>query len=99
MPKEKQNKKRYHARPVSDETVDTEDLIRRIHSRCTLTESDIIVTLQELKIELSICLKKGKKVHIDGLGFFQVTLSCEEEFRKPLPHDTNHGLQTYKKAD
>lgn len=83
MPKEKQNKKRYHARPVSDETVDTEDLIHRIHSRCTLTESDIIATLQELKIELAICLKKGKKVHIDGLGFFQVTLSCEEEIRDP----------------
>lgn len=31
MPKEKKNKRRYHARPVSFETVNTEKLAYRIH--------------------------------------------------------------------
>lgn len=31
MPKEKKNKVRYHARPISYETVDTENLVYRIH--------------------------------------------------------------------
>ena len=70
---------RYHARPISYETVDTENLVYRIHERCSLSPSDVIATLEELKYEVAQCLKEGKKVHIDGLGYLQVTLSCEEE--------------------
>ena len=40
MPKEKKNKVRYHARPISYETVDTENLVYRIHERCSLSPSD-----------------------------------------------------------
>ena len=47
MPKEKKNKTRYHARPVSFETVNTEKLAYRIHDRSTLRVSDIISTLEE----------------------------------------------------
>ena len=83
MPKEKKNKVRYHARPISYETVDTENLVYRIHERCSLSPSDVIATLEELKYEVAQCLKEGKKVHIDGLGYLQVTLSCEEEIRDP----------------
>ena len=73
MPKEKKNKVRYHARPISYETVDTENLVYRIHERCSLSPSDVIATLEELKYEVAQCLKEGKKVHIDGLGYLQNT--------------------------
>lgn len=61
MPKEKKNKTRYHARPVSFETVNTEKLAYRIHDRSTLRVSDIISTLEELKNEVAQCLLEGKK--------------------------------------
>lgn len=83
MPEDKKNKVRYHARPVSYETVDTKKLVYRIHDRCSLSPSDVISTLEELKYEVAQCLKEGKKVHIDGLGYLQITLSCEEEIRDP----------------
>ena len=83
MPKEKKNKVRYHARPISYETVNTKKLVYRIHDRCSLSPSDVTATLEELKYEVAQCLKEGKKVHIDGLGYLQVTLSCEEEIRDP----------------
>lgn len=83
MPEEKKNKVRYHARPISFETVDTEKLVYRIHNRCSLSPSDIIATLEELKYEVAQCLKEGRKVHIDGLGYLQIALSCEEEIRDP----------------
>ena len=83
MPKEKKNKVRYHARPISFETVNTEKLVYRIHDRCSLSPSDVIATLEELKYEVAHCLKEGKKVHINGLGYLQITLSCEEEIRDP----------------
>lgn len=60
MPKEKKNKTRYHARPVSFETVNTEKLAYRIHDRSTLRVSDIISTLEELKNEVAQCLLEGK---------------------------------------
>ena len=37
MPKEKKNKVRYHARPINYETVDTENLVYRIHGRYSYT--------------------------------------------------------------
>ena len=37
MPKEKKNKVRYHARPISYETVNTKKLVYRIHDRCSLS--------------------------------------------------------------
>lgn len=36
MPKERKNKVRYHARPISFETVNTEKLVYRIHDRAHL---------------------------------------------------------------
>lgn len=78
MPEDKKNKIRYHARPVSFGTVSSEKIIARIHNRCTLRESDIVAALNELKMELANCLKDGQKVHIEGLGYFQLSLSCEE---------------------
>ena len=41
MPKEKKNKTRYHARPVSFETVNTEKLAYRIHDRTKLGVSNM----------------------------------------------------------
>lgn len=78
MPEDKKNKTRYHARPVSFGTVSSEKVIARIHNRCTLRKSDIVAALNELKMELANCLKDGQKVHIEGLGYFQRSLSCEE---------------------
>lgn len=83
MPEEKKNKVRYHARPVSFETVNTEKLAYRIHSRSSLRVSDIKAVLTEIKDEVAQCLMEGKKVHVEGLGFFQVTLSCVDEIRDP----------------
>lgn len=78
MPEGKKNIKRYHARPVSYGTVSSDKVIARIHDRCTLRESDVVAALNELKLEIANCLKEGQKVHIEGLGYFQISLSCEE---------------------
>lgn len=61
MPKEKKNKVRYHARPISYETVNTKKLVYRIHDRCSLSPSDVTATLEELKYEVAQCLKEGKR--------------------------------------
>ena len=56
--KDSMKRPRFHARIVSSGTIDTDDLAKRIHGRCTEY------------------LREGKRVHIDGLGYLQVTLQC-----------------------
>ncbi len=67
---------RYHARIVPSGTIDTNDLAKRIHNRCTVTPADVAavrISLSEVTIEY---LREGKRVHIEGLGYLQVTLQC-----------------------
>lgn len=77
-PKQKGSKKhtRYHARIVGSETIKTEDLSKRISGSCSLTTSDIIATLDALVREMVTEMKRGNRIHLEGLGFFKLTLSC-----------------------
>ena len=69
-------KPRMHARVVTENPANTENLVKLIHSRCTLTESDIRATLCSLKDAMVDLLQEGRQVHIDGLGYFNITLDC-----------------------
>lgn len=67
---------RYHARIVSAGMVETDDLGKRIHGRCTVTPADVAAVLISLSEVTAEYLREGKRVHIDGLGYLQVTLQC-----------------------
>lgn len=71
-------KKRYYARVVNFQHIDTETLAHDIQHRCTLTVADIHAVLVSLGEELAWHLKEGERVHVEGLGYFQVTLKCPE---------------------
>lgn len=71
MPEEKKNKVRYHARPVSFETVNTEKLAYRIHSRSSLRVSDIKAVLTELKMKWLNALWKAKRYMWRDWDFFK----------------------------
>ncbi len=66
--------KHYHARVVNSTTVNTSQLSQEIHQACSLTESDIKATLIELNRTLVRHLSKGERVHIEGLGYFHISL-------------------------
>ncbi len=75
---EQPQKTRYHARVVTTQTTSTETLIDSIHSSCTLHPSDLKAALAALSQEIGTRLSNGERVHIQGLGYFQITLSCPE---------------------
>lgn len=76
-PQEGSNRKpRMHARVVGDRPAETDDLVALIHSRCTLTEADIRATLSAISQSVTDMLQTGRQVHIEGLGFFSLTLNC-----------------------
>ena len=75
------NKKRYHARVVSSNRISTDELAEEIQKECSLTITDVKAVLIALGDKLAKHLGEGSKVHLEGIGYFQVNLQCKEEVR------------------
>ena len=69
----------YHARVVDSDTVDMQELIHRIHRRCTLTKGDLKAAFMELSEEIVNCLCAGDTIHIDEIGYFSLSLSTPSD--------------------
>ena len=69
----------YHARVVGSDTVDMQELIHRIHRRCTLTKGDLKAAFMELSEEIVNCLCSGDTIHIDEIGYFSLSLSTPSD--------------------
>lgn len=78
VPPNSKKKTRYHARVVSYGTTDTTELAKIIHQRCTLNVADVKATLIALGELAAEKLSEGHRLHIEGLGYFQMTLKCPE---------------------
>ena len=74
-------KRRYHARVVPNGRVSTDQLAQEIQKSCTLTVADVKSVLIALADKLGEHLGEGRKVYLDGIGYFQVNLHCKEEVR------------------
>lgn len=74
-----EEKKLYHARPTLNGGVDTDYIAQQIQRRCSLTHIDVSAVLDALSNVVSEHLQEGKRVHLDGLGYFQVTLTVDGE--------------------
>ena len=82
------NKKRYHARVVSSNRISTNELAEEIQNECSLTIADVKAVLIALGDKLAKHLGEGSKVHLEGIGYFQVNLQCKEEVR------TTHAVRS-----
>ncbi|MBP3774036.1 MAG: HU family DNA-binding protein [Bacteroidaceae bacterium] len=63
-----------HVRPVSNQTIDTQALAERIQRSSTATVGDVKLVLDALSVAVKQELLNGNKVHIDGLGYFSVSM-------------------------
>ena len=85
------DKKRYHARPMFSGTVSTEMLAAIIHDRSSLSVGDILSTITNLGLVLSEQLQEGRRVCIEGIGYFHVSLSCPKiRTKKDMRADKVH---------
>ena len=60
-------KKRYHARVVNWQRINTDYLAREIQYGSSLTVADIKATIISLSEKLAYYLKDGARVHIEGI--------------------------------
>ena len=71
--------KRFHARVVSNQSVDLDDIVSRISERCTLSRGDIKAVISELSTEIEAGLLSGKQVNIPEIGNFFLSLQAPKD--------------------
>ncbi|MCD7971221.1 MAG: DNA-binding protein [Candidatus Azobacteroides sp.] len=74
--KEKE-KKQYYARLVPSGTLDIKQLAEKLQYGRSITLVEIQGVLAGLVHELEIALQQGERIHLDGLGYFQMKISSE----------------------
>lgn len=82
-PKDKEDQELYHARVVNFQHVDTDRLAQEIQQATSLTEGDVKAVLESLSQFMGSRLAEGQRVHLDGIGYFQVKLNSEEPITSP----------------
>lgn len=75
LPKDSNKHPQLHPRVVTSGTMNTSEMAKRIHGMSTLTIGDIKATLISLVELMADELASGKRIHLEGLGYFQLTLS------------------------
>lgn len=77
-PSDRKKKVRYYARVVNKQLIDSDYIAREIQYACSLTDVDVKAVLEALNRSLESHLKEGRRVHLKGIGYFDVTLGCPE---------------------
>jgi len=75
LPKGSNRKPRLHTRVVTGSTTTTDEIATRIHDASSLTVGDVKASLLSLIEVMANELASGRRVHLEGLGYFQLTLS------------------------
>lgn len=74
-PKGSTKRPRLHARAITSDTMDTDELAERIHGNSTLTTGDAKAALISFIEVMAVELASGRRIHLEGLGYFQLTLA------------------------
>ena len=76
----------YHPRVVNFQHVATQKLAAEIHMATTFGKSEVEAMLMELSRCMGNHLREGERVHLDGIGYFQITLQAAEPIHSLTAH-------------
>lgn len=82
-PKDEEGQELYHARVVNFQHVDTDSLAREIQAATSLTVGDVKSVLSSLSQFMGSRLREGERIHLEGIGYFQVTLNTMGPITSP----------------
>lgn len=69
----------YHLKSIIKDSVDVDDISKRISTNCSLTHADVVACLSALNEELLYLLQQGHKVDLSWLGTFKISLMTESQ--------------------
>jgi predicted histone-like DNA-binding protein len=67
----------YFAGKVSGQTIDTNDLCKRISDKCSITGSDVKGVIEALIKEIELELLSGSSIQVGELGIFSASITSE----------------------
>lgn len=70
-----QQYKKWYARAVMIDTVDTNKLAEQIEANCTVKRADVLAVLSELVVVMKQELQNSKRVKLDHFGTFKLGLT------------------------
>jgi predicted histone-like DNA-binding protein len=73
--KDSNERPKLHARVVTNGTMNIDQLAQFIHEVCTLSTADVKASLTALIEVMADELASGRRIHLDGFGYFNLTLS------------------------
>ena len=73
QPKDKQQKVRYHARVVVDETLTNKDIATEISKRCTINRAEAMAVMDEMQEIFCQKLAEGHAIKLEGIGTFRIS--------------------------
>ena len=73
QPKEKQQKVRFHARVVVNETLDNKDIATEISKRCTINRAEAMAVMDEMQEIFRQKLAEGHAIKLEGIGTFRIS--------------------------
>ncbi|MDR1919702.1 MAG: HU family DNA-binding protein [Tannerellaceae bacterium] len=76
VPEGSKRERKLHARVVSWETMATDEIAEQIHEISSLSPGDVKAVLVSLVNLMGKELAEGKRIHLEGLGYFHLVLSC-----------------------
>jgi len=76
VPQGSEREERLHARVVPSGTIHLRGLAEVIQAGSTATVGDVMLVVGQLVEHVREQLGKGMRVHIDGLGYLELTLKC-----------------------
>jgi predicted histone-like DNA-binding protein len=74
--KESDKRPRLHARVVTSGTIDSDEIAKEIHEKCTLATGEVQAALSMFGEQLLYHLSHSQRVHWKGVGYFEFALSC-----------------------
>lgn len=72
---------RLHARVANTKTVSIADMEEAVQKSTSLTKTDVKAVVHEVGERFLEALQKGNRVHLEGIGYFQMTLVCPPDIK------------------
>lgn len=73
-----------HAKVITKDVVTTREIREAIHKKCTASPADVAAVITALNDELYEKLSDGYAVHLEGIGYFSLSLKCAPNINPKL---------------
>lgn len=85
-----------HAKVITKDVVTTREIREAIHRKCTVAPADVAAVITALNDELYEYLSNGYAVHLDGIGYFSLSLKCAPDINPKYVKDDDVEVRSIK---